>query len=359
MLCRAALLLIALAGLAPLPAAAGAAAPAGQLRVATREVPPFVFQANGKLAGFSVDLWQAIAAEMKTGSGFAEHATVPELLAAVKSGRADLGIAAISITAERSTDFDFSQPMFDSGLQILVRDQPGGGSAAETWRLLFSSAVLPFVGITLLFILVPAHVVWWSERRHPRGMLENRAYFPGIFEACWWGASTLATQADQMPRSSFGRVIAVLWMFTSVVFVAYFTATVTSSLTVQQLQGDIKGPEDLPGKQVATTTGSTSALYLKQQNVQVTEFPKIEQAYDALLKGQADAVVFDSPVLLYYAAHEGKGKVDLVGAPFRKESYGIIFPQNSLYRRHVDNALLTLKENGTYQRIYDKWFAGR
>ncbi len=77
------------------------------------------------------------------------------------------------------------------------------------------------------------------------------------------------------------------------------------------------------------------------------------------MKGQADAVVFDSPVLLYYAAHEGKGKVNLVGPVFRKESYGIIFPQNSPYRRHVDNALLTLKENGTYQRLYDKWFAGK
>lgn len=66
------------------------------------------------------------------------------------------------------------------------------------------------------------------------------------------------------------------------------------------------GPEDLPGKQVATTTGSTSAIYLRQQNIQPLEFPRIEQAYDALLKGLADAVVFDSPVLLYYAAREGK-----------------------------------------------------
>ena len=200
-------------------------------------------------------------------------------------------------------------------------------------------------------------MVWWSERRHPRGMIGSRSYFPGIFEACWWAAATLATQADQMPRSALGRAIAVLWMFTAVVFVAYFTATVTTALTVQQLQGDIKGPEDLPGKQVATTTGSTSAAYVRQQNVQVSEFAKIEQTYEVLLKGQADAVVFDSPVLLYYAAHEGKGKVSVVGSVFRKESYGIVFPQNSPYRRPVNNALLTLKENGTYQRLYDKWFA--
>jgi polar amino acid transport system substrate-binding protein len=331
--------------------------PAKPLRVATRAIPPFVFEENGKLAGFSIDLWQNISEAMKVRSEMAAYPTVAELLAAVKSGKADLGIAAISITAERSREFDFSQPMFDSGLQILVRDQPGGNSSVrQTLMLLFSSAVLPFLGAALLLILIPAHLVWWSERRHPRGMIESRSYFPGIFEACWWSASTLATQADQMPRSALGRAIAVLWMFTAVLFVAYFTATVTSSLTVQQLQGDINGPEDLPGKQVATTTGSTSAAYLRQQNVQPLEFPRIEQAYEALLKGQADAVVFDAPVLLFYAAREGKGKVNVVGTVFKKESYGIVFPQNSSYRRQVNAALLTLKENGTYQKLYDKWF---
>jgi polar amino acid transport system substrate-binding protein len=350
-------LVLLVGGIAPSFAAApGASQP---LHVATRQIPPFVYKDNDRLAGFSIDLWQAIADELKVGSSFVEYPTVPELLSAVKSGKADLGIAAISITAERSNEYDFSQPMFDAGLQIMVRDQPGGGSAGETLRLIFSSAFLPFVGITLVFILVPAHFIWWSERRHPRGMIEHYTYFPGIFEAAWWAASTLATQADQMPRSPIGRVVAVLWMFTSVVFVAYFTASVTSSLTVQQLQGDIKGPEDLPGKQVATTTGSTSAAYLRQQNVQVTEVPRIQDAFDALVKAQADAVVFDSPVLLYYAAHEGRGRVTLVGPVFRKESYGIVFTQNSPHRRHVDNALLRLKENGTYQRIYDRWFSAR
>jgi polar amino acid transport system substrate-binding protein len=339
------------------PAFSLAQTPVKPLRVATRVIPPFVFEEKGKLAGFSIDLWDGIAAEMKVRSETPlARATVQDLLSAVKAGQADLGIAAISITADRIKEFEFSQPMFDGGLQILVRDQPGGGSVSEALRQVFASGVLPIVGVTLLFILVPAHIVWWSELRHPRGMIEHRKYFPGIFEACWWAASTLATQADQMPRSVLGRTMAVLWMFASVVFVAYFTASVTSSLTVQQLQGDIKGPEDLPGKQVAATTGSTSAAYLRQQNVQVLEFPRIEQAYDALLQGQADAVVFDSPVLLYYAAREGKGKVNVVGPIFRKESYGIVFPQNSPYRRPVNAALLRLKENGTYQKLYDKWF---
>src|SRR5438132_14255537 len=114
--------------------------------------------------------------------------------------------------------------------------------------------------------IIPARVIWFIERNHPEGSIPDRSYFPGIFHATWWVAGTLATQADQMPRSGLARVMAILWMFTSVVFVAYFTAQVTASLTVQQLQGSIHGPDDLPGKRVATTEKSTSAAYLNSIN---------------------------------------------------------------------------------------------
>ena len=328
------------------------------VRVATRIVAPFVFEEDGKLAGFSIDLWRSIAAELMLESQFSLSRSVQELLSNVESGKSNVGIAAISITAERSKSVDFSQPMFDSGLQIMVRTQSGKapwlrGLLAIVW----SSAILPLVAAIILIILVPAHLIWWFERRHPHGIIESKTYIGGLFEACWWAAATLATQADQMPKSVAGRLIAVLWMFASVVFVAYFTANVTASLTVQQLQGEIKGPQDLPGKEVATTVGSTSAMYLKQRQIQPLEFERIEQAYEALLEGRADAVVFDAPVLWYYAAREGKGKVEIVGPVFRKESYGIAFPNNSALRKPVDSALLRLKENGTYQALYEKWFA--
>src|SRR5437870_7260692 len=159
-----------------------------------------------------------------------------------------------------------------------------------------------------------------------------------------------------MPRTALARIVAVIWMFMSVVFIAYFTAFVTSSLTVQQLRGDIKGPEDLPGKRVATVKGSTSAIYLEQHDIQFTEFARVEETYRALEQGQADAVVYDAPVLLYYASHEGKGKTQVVGPIFRKESYGILFPSNSPYRKRVNEALLKIRENGTYDRLYTKWF---
>ncbi|WP_366932240.1 transporter substrate-binding domain-containing protein [Nostoc sp. NMS8] len=40
----------------------------------------------------------------------------------------------------------------------------------------------------------------------------------------------------------------------------------------------------------------------------------------------------------------------------REESYGIILPNNSPYRKPINKALLNLKENGTYHIAIDKWF---
>jgi polar amino acid transport system substrate-binding protein len=329
------------------------------LKLATRLVPPFVTEENGELGGFSIELWKNIAQELDIKSEFKKTGTVTELLNTVKSKRVDAGIAAISVTSQREQDFDFSQPIFDSGLQILVRNQGHHSSIGRLVDSLFTPALFQLLGIMLLIILIPAHIVWLVERNHRGGFLENSNYFPGIFKACWWAAGTLATQAEEMPKSPWGRVMAVVWMFISVVFIAYFTATVTTSLTVEQLQSNIKGPQDLPGKRVATIAGSTSANYLRQQKIDSKEFKQVDEAYTALNDSSIDAVVFDAPILLYYAAHDGKGKVQVVGNIFRKESYAIALPNGSPYRKPINNALLSLQENGKYQEIYDKWFSNK
>ncbi|MEH2226102.1 transporter substrate-binding domain-containing protein [Nostoc sp.] len=351
-----ALLLMASPGVAQKPEPQQSPQLQQPLLVATRVIPPFVVSNKGELSGFSIDLWRKIANQIGVESKFIEYSTVPQLLSAIKDNKANLGISAISITAEREQNFDFSLPIFAGGLQIMVRNPESNSSAfPNILQLFFSAALLQVIGIALVLIVVAAHIIWLSERHHKDGMIP-KSYFPGIFKACWWAAATLATQADEMPKGVMGRLVGIVWMFIGVLFAAYFTASATTSLTVQQLQGDIRSIDDLPGKVVATTAGSTAATYLREHKISILEVTKIEQAYNALQTKKADAVVFDAPVLLFYAANEGKGKVQIVGSILREESYGIILPNNSPYRKPINQALLSLKENGTYQSLYDKWF---
>jgi polar amino acid transport system substrate-binding protein len=318
-----------------------------------------VIEDGGRLTGFSVDLWHSIADRLGVPSRFVVTRGVTDLLEAVRSGRADVGIAAVSITADRERSFDFSQPMFDSGLQILVRS--GGRTRSSVFGVLGSllaQGLLSLLAWMLVVVVIVAHVVWLIERHKERGIVPH-AYWPGMGKAVWWAAATLATQADEMPRTRWGRVVAVFWMFTSVVFVAYFTATVTASLTVQELQGSIRGPDDLRGKRVATASGSTSAAYLREHRIDMIGYAGIDEAYGALLAEQVDAVVYDSPILLYYASHGGSGKAHVVGPVFRKESYGIVVPPHSAHRKPINRVLLSLQEDGTYQELHDKWFGSK
>ena len=121
---------------------------------------------------------------------------------------------------------------------------------------------------------------------------------------------------------------------------------------------EIKSVDDLAGKTVATKTGTTSYDYsMAIEGVgKVVPFPNIDGAYMELENRGADAVVFDSPNILYYAATKGKGKVKPVGEILQAEQYGIAFPKNSELTAQVDEVLNKMFEDGRYAEIYKKWF---
>jgi glutamine transport system substrate-binding protein len=119
----------------------------------------------------------------------------------------------------------------------------------------------------------------------------------------------------------------------------------------------ISGVEDLADKVVATKLGTTSADFAKNlKNKEVKLFPNIDAAYLELRSGGADAVIFDSPAILYYIKTEGKEAVKTVGPLYQGQSYGIAFPQGSELREKVSISILKFMEDGTYASIYKKWF---
>jgi polar amino acid transport system substrate-binding protein len=327
------------------------------LAVATRVLPPFVIKDGANYTGFSVELWKAIAVEMGRDTEWREEPNVKSVLDAVSGSRAKLAIAAISITAERERQFDFSQPMFESGLQIMAPAKSSGAfGLGDAWRILTTGAMPTLLAILAALILIPAHLAWFAERRRDDKLFASE-YLRGIAHAIWWSTGAAAGQQPDAPRSTAGRLMAWAAIPVSVIFVAYFTAAVTAAITVQQLQGAISGPADLPGKRVGTVAGSTSAAYLAGHAIAPRAFEGIGEAIAALEAGTLDAVVYDAPVLLYHTANAGKGKTEVVGPVFKKENYGILFPQGSELRKPVNAALLKLREDGTYDAIYQRWFA--
>lgn len=121
---------------------------------------------------------------------------------------------------------------------------------------------------------------------------------------------------------------------------------------------DIQSVKDLSGKVIATKTGTTSYDYAQAIDgvKEVIPFPDINGAYMELINSGADAVIFDSPNVLYFANTKGKDKVKPVGDILEGQQYGIAFPKGSELVGDVNDALEKLMENGTYEELYVKWF---
>ena len=323
------------------------------LRVAIKPLTPFViFGENNTYSGFSIELWDEVARRIGVQTEYVPLQTVKEVLDVVRFGGVDAGIAGISITSEREQVVDFSQPMFNAGLKIMISEQQSNPGAAILLQLLTPN-LLVIIAILLIVIIAVGHFVWIFERHNPAF---HHAYFAGVGEGIWWAASSLLGGADKMPRSIAGRIGAIIWIITGIILISLFTANLTAQNTVQQLQSNISGVQDLPGKRIATVANTTAAQYLDGERLIYVPVQSIEEAYQLLQDNQVDAVVYDAPVLQYYVNTEGKGRVSVVGSLFERQDYGIALPTNSPNREQIDRALLAIFEDGFYDDLYRKWF---
>lgn len=205
----------------------------------------FVDPSTGELIGFDIDLINAIAEEAELNLNI-NTMDFDGLIAGIRTGRYDVGIAGITITEERGESIDFSDPYYDAGL-------------------------------------------------------------------------ILAVQSDNQ--------------------------TISSEV-------------DLAGKRVGTRSGSTSERYLQEHHPEasITAFPGIVEAYMDLEAGRVDAVLYDLPNVMYYVQQDSKTNFKTIGEVLQGEQYGIAFPKGSPLVEPVNAALAVLRENGTYDRIYEKWF---
>jgi ABC-type amino acid transport substrate-binding protein len=326
------------------------------LRVAVKPIEPFVFKQGTEFTGFSIDLWNALAQSLKIDTAWVEVKTVGDQLQAVRSGRADAAIAAITITMERESVVDFTQPYFDSGLQIMVH--------AERDRHLFDvfdsipwPTIGALLGVFIAIMVVMAHVLWIVERQTSEHF--RKGYLKGIGEGLWGVALIVATgeHGDRQAAKVVKRLVVFFMWLVGVVLIAQLTATVSSTQTVDRLNSRIRGPSDLPGKTIATVRATAAADYLTEQGLSYVPVASAEEGADLVLKGEVQALVFDAPTMQYIAAHRGNGVLRVVGPIFAAQKYGIAVADGSPLRKRINRALLEMYEDGRYRALYNKWFS--
>src|SRR5699024_10384400 len=93
-------------------------------------------------------------------------------------------------------------------------------------------------------------------------------------------------------------------------------------LAVQDGTDDIESIDDIDGKTVATRNGSTSQDYLEENtDADIEAFPAITEAYQNVLVGRADAVLYDLLNVEYYAEKDADVEIVKVDEKLKGKWY--------------------------------------
>jgi len=341
--------------LASLPSLALANSPtaAEPLIVATHDAPPFVMATSDGFRGVTVELVRRISEEL----GFAyrfQAMGLTETLDAVAAGKAAAAAGALTITAEREERVDFTHPFLTSGLGVAVPARDAITSVTALRRIA-SEPFLHTLAVLLGLLTLLGGLMWLSERRHNTQFPAHPLH--GIGAGLWWSAVTMTTvgYGDKAPVTLFGRLIALVWMFTSILVISSFTASIASSLTVRALDQSVNGIEDLYGKRVVTARGSTSASFLTEKLIRHRIVESAAEALDELAEGRADAVVYDAPILRYLVRERHAGQLRVLTFILTRQEYGIALPTGSPLREELNRRILRIIHTPDWERMVEDY----
>ncbi|MGV3487525.1 MAG: basic amino acid ABC transporter substrate-binding protein [Tuberibacillus sp.] len=123
---------------------------------------------------------------------------------------------------------------------------------------------------------------------------------------------------------------------------------------------DITGFDDLKGRIIATKKATSSVDYAMANGIDaknIKQFQNIDQAYQTLQSGGADAVLFDNPVNADFKASHNDVKI--VGDLLSGEYYGIaVSKKETDLLKKINDGLQKVVKDGEYQKLFDKYFGG-
>ena len=324
-----------------------------KLIIGLKESPPFVMGQEDSYRGVCIDLWKEIADELDYEYSFKTY-KLEGLLQAVENGEVDLSINPLTVTAERIQRFSFSQPFYVTNLGIATRYKDDSTILAFISNL-FSLDFIKAVFLLMMIIFIFGLIVWLVERKYNKEQFSKGV--KGLGDGIWWSAVTMTTvgYGDKAPVSPWGRIISVVWMFTAVIVISSFTAGIASSLTITQLETNIKGIDDLRKVRVGTISNSASASFLQDYGINYKPYDNISEGLQDIDDGQINAFVYDEAILRYLI-HDNKlnERIIIIPSSYSKEYFSFASANEDLINK-INPALIRKIESADWKDILEKY----
>jgi ABC-type amino acid transport substrate-binding protein len=328
-----------------------------KLLVAVIDLPPFAMKtADGRWEGLGIDLWRAVADDLGVAFELREYDTIGQLKEAFLKDEIDVTPVA-SVTPDREIYLDFSNHYYRSGVAIAVRAERAGYRWLRLVDRIFSLQFLTVIGSMVLLWSIAGTLVWLFEGRRNRQMFGDGPV-KGLGQGIWWAAVTMTTvgYGDKAPMTLGGRIVAIIWMVASIILISSFTAAITTSLTVSELSGKVRGLGDLPTVRVGSVVQSEAQRYLAKNGIAAFSFKNERDGLQALVDAKIDAFVFDESVLKYLARTQFPARVRVLPETFDHYFVSMAMPQGSPLREPLNRVLLRAMEEEDWRRLKKRYF---
>jgi ABC-type amino acid transport substrate-binding protein len=326
-----------------------------KLLVAVYISPPFgMIMPDSSIGGLSVEMWQAIAHELELDFELYPE-NVDGILTGLNEGVYDVAIGALTITPQREKQVDFTHAVNPSGTGFAVH----ADSKKEAFRSYWLPILINFfrlVSILFFGILFFGALIWLTERHHLKEIDHDRKILD-LWESLWWAVVTMSTvgYGDKVPLSRTGKLIAIVWIFSSIILVSLFTARASSIFTVAELELHIQTEDDLRKRTVGAASKSSGEEFCIRRNLNYVVYDLVDEALDALVEGEIDAVISNVPVMQYMRFKKYKDQIQISPNYLLRNNMGIALPHGSSLRESLNDVILIKAGEPEWRQRIEKY----
>ena len=129
---------------------------------------------------------------------------------------------------------NFTYPFYAANATVAIKKTTTIQKFLQFLGSFFSLSFLSGL-VGLIFIIIFFGIIAWlfERKKNPEHF---RPGWDGIWDGIWWSVVTMTTvgYGDKAPKSNGGKLVALLWMFSGLLFISGFAASIASTLTVNQ-----------------------------------------------------------------------------------------------------------------------------
>ncbi|CAF4448524.1 unnamed protein product [Rotaria sp. Silwood2] len=322
------------------------------------------------------------------------------LVSELLENRADLTLTSLKITTERSDAIDFSIPLMETGIALVVSIRKGAVSTTAflepyDYRIWILMLLFTLHGVAIMVYIFeyfhnkltnydndhdlqneelnyisPFQYIWNLVRLSAKKDLKMT--FPQSVWLTWVVLFRVPAKVIH-PKSFTSKFMANIWACFCLAFAASYTANLAAFMITKDTYFDLSGINDYrltnphsmkPSFRYGTIANGSTDEVVKKNHKELYSYLRqfmkrnVSEGIKAIKTGELHAFLYDAVVLDYLSGQDDECKLRVVGNWYAMTGYGIGFPKQSKFKDMINKEIIEMHHSGEIERLRRFWFTG-